>query len=135
MKYQWLLFVLNFVFGLQAIASQKICEVDLQKISECVGKLSEIVSTFSEQVSQHPMNFGRLVKGKMVPYDVIYLDLGGTGELPVFYQTSKYKEIKKCKGKVQAIGMLEMVDLGGNPGTKESYKNPQMSAHSLKCLK
>lgn len=93
--------------------------------SSCVGQRVQIDGNAPEFVQQHPM--------MTMPDDdwkQDYMDVGDGGRQIIVLT----REPGKCKGAMRVVGMLDGIDLGGEPGTKQSYGGWVVREAEVSCL-
>ena len=86
----------------------------------CDGQRVQLRGTMSEHVSQHPMLSGP-------DEEQGYVDAEGT-QLIVLTKTPI-----ACDGAVSVVGTLRGIDLGGEPGTKNSYGGWAIESATVTC--
>lgn len=91
----------------------------------CVGKRVQIDGKAPEFVQQHPMMTGPFDDG----WKQDYMDVSEAMQIIVIT-----KEPGKCKGAMRVVGMLEGIDLGGEPGTKQSYGGWVVREAEVTCM-
>jgi hypothetical protein len=91
----------------------------------CVGKRVQIDGKAPEFVQQHPMMTGPFDDG----WKQDYMDVSEAMQIIVLT-----KEPGKCKGAMRVVGTLEGIDLGGEPGTKESYGGWVVREAEVTCM-
>lgn len=111
-----------------AQSSDKVCEVSKKKhlSKTCQNKTVRLEGAISRRIMQHPV---------MTMPDV-------PGEKKTFqnYLDTKFGQIVlvsndeiTCADKIEVEGVLSMINLGGEPGTKNSYKNPFVQVAKFSC--
>lgn len=111
-----------------AIASADLCPIGPPNTwNACADKKVELKGKNPDMVHQHPMLSGPSGPG-MPPSHQAYLEMPqGTQVILVS------KEAVNCKGPMRATGILRPIDLGGAPGTKESYKGWALYQATVVC--
>ncbi|GBC59725.1 hypothetical protein DENIS_0666 [Desulfonema ishimotonii] len=97
---------------------------------KCEGKLVKITGKISNFALQHPTGmhdtFDPEAKEAKRKYET-YIDTG-TSQIVI---TSDEKI--ECSGDIEVEGIVDIVDLGGEEGTKTSYKNVWIQVQSYRC--
>ncbi len=119
----------------QVVDSKQDAECDLASVedwSACVDRPSILTGRLAVQVSQHPViaaPFGP--DGEGPGQQQVYVDVEGKGQIIVVTASDPVQ----CEGQVSVRGVLQSVDLGGEEGTKESYKGWSVQGATITCLK
>jgi hypothetical protein len=87
----------------------------------CEGKRVQVDGRNPEMVGQHPMMNGPDTEQG-------YLDVEGGGQIVIVSS-----EPVTCKGAMRVVGTLRGNDLGGEPGTKESYQGWVIEGATVTC--
>jgi hypothetical protein len=87
----------------------------------CEGKRVQVDGRNPEMVYQHPMMNGPDTEQG-------YLEVEGAGQIVLVT-----REPVTCKADMRVIGTLRAIDLGGEPGTKESYKGWVIEDAEVTC--
>lgn len=94
----------------------------------CDGKMVKVSGTRPRMVSQHPVVSGPVGPEPDAPEThQSYLDVG---DLQVIVVSA---EKNMCDEKMTVVGRLERIDLGGAPGTKNSYKGWEILEAEVTC--
>lgn len=110
-------------------ASTETAEVDpslcvpasYEQWATCEGKRVQVDGRNPEMVNQHPMMNGPDTEQG-------YLDVEGGGQIVIVSS-----EPVSCKGAMRVVGTLRGIDLGGAPGTKESYQGWMIEGATVTC--
>jgi hypothetical protein len=87
----------------------------------CEGKRVQVDGRNPEMVSQHPMMNGPETEQG-------YLDVEGGGQIVLIT-----REVVTCKGAMRVVGTLRGTDMGGEPGTKDSYQGWMIEDAEVTC--
>jgi hypothetical protein len=87
----------------------------------CEGKRVQVDGRNPEMVHQHPMMNGPDTEQG-------YLDVDGGAQIVLVT-----REVVTCKGAMRVVGTLRATDLGGAPGTKESYQGWVIEDAEVTC--
>lgn len=93
----------------------------------CVNKVARIVGTKATNVMQHPSS-GSLPMPGAKPVVEDYVDVDGRQVVVAL------EKAISCPGKVEIVGLLVAVRLGGAPGTKGSYSGFRFERATARCL-
>ncbi len=111
-----------------ATAAPPVCEPGPQVPWEnCADRLVQLKGKAPTLVAQHPMLTGPSGPG-MPPSHQGYIELEGARQVIVIS-----KEPISCNGPMRVLGTLRAVDLGGEPGTKESYRGWAVHNATVYC--
>lgn len=91
----------------------------------CDGKRVRLEGRAPQMIMQHPMmDFGPPGQERHQSY----LDVEGGAQVIVISEAKN-----TCEGAMIVTGTLRSIDLGGQPGTKESYRGWQVSDAVVEC--
>jgi hypothetical protein len=93
----------------------------------CVDQVSRVVGTKAKLVQQHPSS-GALPLPGSKPLVDDYLDVDGRQIVVVL------EKVIDCPGRVEVVGRLVAVGLGGPAGTKSSYSGFRLEQATARCL-
>ena len=96
---------------------------------KCDTKQVKVRGTISPDVMQHPSGLHSALQdltGKTKSYEN-YVDVG---QMQIVVT---YKHKISCDSQIDIEGTLDLVSLGGKPGTKSSYKNYWLKASKVRC--
>ena len=128
-----LIFTPLFIFAEQK--DNKYCEIDSNEPNwaaweKCDGKLVKITGKIADFALQHPVGthdtFDPKTKEVKRKYET-YID---TGDSQIVITSDQKIE---CSGDIEIKGIVDIIDLGGEEGTKSSYKNVRIRVQSYKC--
>ena len=104
--------------------ASKLCELE-EDWALCRGRQVQVEGVMARMVMQHPhLEMG--LDGEV--QEQFYMDVDGAGQIILLSE-----ERPVCLGAMVVKGFLEEVDLGGEPGTKASYKNWYLRNISVVC--
>lgn len=110
-----------------APADADLCELGDDWMA-CDGKMVKVSGTRPRMVSQHPSMAGPIGPGPDAPEThESYLDVD---DLQIIIVSA---EKNTCGEKMTVAGRLERIDLGGEPGTKNSYAGWQITDAEVTC--
>ena len=105
------------------VESQELCDFE-QKKGDCIEKNIRVVGTIPKMVYSHPI----ISSPSGMDSVQSYLDLEDQ-QLIILSETSW-----ECSGKVEVIGVLQEIDMGGSEGTRNSYRNYYISQSTIRCF-
>ena len=128
--------ILSFLFFLSPfLYANEYCEIDDSKFSwsaweQCDGRIVKIVGNKSKMYLQHPTglhDFFDLKTGQFKKKFEHYINFAGHEIIVTF------EEKIVCEDSVEIEGVVDIVDLGGDAGTKGGYKNVWIKASNMIC--
>ncbi len=133
-KYSKLIIIVAIVFTFQSgLTNADYCVIDESDWSAwetCKNQIVKIIGHISEFPKQHPTglhnSFDPDTNELKIKFEN-YMDING------FQVVLTTDEKINCKGRIEVEGLVDIVDLGGQRGTKESYKNIWIKVMNFKC--
>lgn len=104
-----------------AVDSSLCMPASYEQWSTCEGQRVQVDGRNPEMVHQHPMMNGPETEQG-------YLDVEGGRQVVIVSS-----EPVSCKGAMRVVGTLRGIDLGGEPGTKESYAGWVIEDATVTC--
>ncbi|MBF0206698.1 MAG: hypothetical protein HQK53_07390 [Oligoflexia bacterium] len=102
-----------------------ICRQGLSK--ECLGKKIMVHATNPQHILAHPI----IVNPHATEFNT--QKILQVGDNQIIFVTSKNKDIS-CQKMFKITGMLEWIDMGGEPNTPLSYQNYVVFVDAIECL-
>jgi hypothetical protein len=105
------------------VEPQELCDFE-QKKGDCIEKNIRVIGTIPKMVYSHPI----ISSPSGIDSIQSYLDLEDQ-QLIILSENSW-----ECSGKVEVIGVLQEIDMGGPEGTRNSYRNYYISQSTIRCF-
>ena len=106
-------------------------ELNNKNIELCADKTVKIRTKISQFGLQHPVGMHDTLDFKTKELKRVhenYLEFDG------WEIVATYKEPFKCENNIEIEGTVDVVNLGGPKGTKNSYKNVWIKTDNYKCI-
>lgn len=110
----------------EAKPAEELCAKGSDGWGACDGKRVRMEGRAPQMVMQHPMIGGGPPGVETVHQS--YLEIEGGSQIIVLT-----KAPNACDGAMVVTGTLRSIDLGGEPGTKDSYKGWQVADATIEC--
>ncbi|MCK5215548.1 MAG: hypothetical protein KAR05_09370 [Candidatus Omnitrophica bacterium] len=115
--------------------TNKYCEIDLNESNwaaweKCEGKLVKITGKIAGLALQHPVGMHDTLDFKTGEVKGKYETRIDTGGSQIVITSDQKTE---CSGDITVEGIVDIVDLGGEEGSKSGYKNVWIRVQSYKC--
>lgn len=107
-------------------AADEFCARGSDGWGSCDGKRVRLEGRAPEMVMQHPMMNGDPLAAKKIHQS--YLEIERGAQVIVLSEAPN-----ACAGAMVVTGTLRSIDLGGEPGTKDSYKGWQVADATIEC--